>query len=160
MDKKNKNKVFKKRRFKVGIVLLLFIISIQFFRPEKNEQKTFPFNDFLIEENAPENLALLFKRSCYNCHSNNTTYYWYNEISPASWFVSKHIKNGKKHLNFSEWTTASFMDKRSNLSKIATSINDNYMPLRSYTIIHQDAKLSEQQKKEILEWLYTIEIHP
>lgn len=159
MDTKSKNSFFKRKRI-ILISITLCFLGIQLFRPEKNNQKVFMFNDFLVAEKAPNKVADIFKNSCYNCHSNNTNYYWYDEIAPFSWFVSNHITEAKKHLNLSEWTTSHFMDKRSNLSKMASSIIEKKMPLPSYTFFHRNAKLSKKEKQEILKWLFTIEVKP
>jgi len=159
MDTKGKGSFFKRKRI-ILIAIILCLSGIQLFRPEKNNQKVFMFNDFLVAEKAPKKVAELFRNSCYNCHSNNTTYYWYDEIAPFSWFVANHITEAKNQLNFSEWTASHFMDKRSNLSKIASTISEEKMPLPSYTLIHRDAKLSENEKQEILKWLFTIEVKP
>ena len=138
-------------------VLALVFIGIQLYRPNKNSQLPKTLDDFLITEKAPKSIEILIENSCYNCHSNNTNYFWYDHIAPASWFVDNHIKEGKEHLNFSNWATLDHRDKAGVISEIAINISEDKMPLPSYTKIHVDAKLSEKKKQEILEWLYTIE---
>ena len=89
-------------------------------------------------------------KSCYDCHSNNTKYTWYNEVQPVAWFLEDHVKEGKAELNFNEWDSWSNCRKKSKLKSIIIQIKDDKMPLSSYTIIHGDTKLS---KKEITQWL-------
>jgi hypothetical protein len=67
-----------------------------------------------------------------------------------------HIKTGKENLNFSEWCNYSKRRQESKLDRIAKQIESNEMPLASYTLIHQKAKLSEQQKQDIITWIDTI----
>ncbi|RZN83386.1 MAG: hypothetical protein EVB11_05385 [Winogradskyella sp.] len=140
----------------LSIFALVFIV-IQFYRPNMNVQSPETLDDFLIAAKAPEHVKKLVKNSCYNCHSNNTDYFWYDHISPASWFVDNHIKEGKEHLNFSNWATLDSRDKTGMISEIAVNISEDKMPLPSYLKIHSDAKLSKREKQQIIEWLYTIE---
>ncbi|WP_298900575.1 heme-binding domain-containing protein [uncultured Psychroserpens sp.] len=142
---------------KILIILALGFIGIQLYRPHKNDQLAETLDDFLIKEKAPENVKKLIKNSCYNCHSNATNYFWYDHIAPISWIVDNHIKEGKEQLNFSTWATLDSRDKLGVISEIAVNITEDKMPLPSYIKIHSDAKLSENEKQQILEWLYTIE---
>lgn len=148
-------KLFNKKGIIIGFIILMII---QFYRPEKNIQLETTLDDFLILEKAPKNVNKLIKNTCYNCHSNFTKYYWYDNIAPVSWYVDGHIKKGKSKLNFSDWATKDVRDKRALISEIAVNIQENKMPLSSYTLIHSNAKLSEGEKKQIMEWLYTIEV--
>jgi hypothetical protein len=91
--------------------------------------------------------------SCYDCHSNNTSYPWYNRIQPVAWFLQSHITDGKKELNFNEWGMYSNRRKNSKLKSIISQIKDDEMPLSSYTIIHKDAKLSKSLKALVIGYL-------
>ena len=144
-------------RRKIILVLLIIGVAIQFYRPNKSIVKPTTTDDFLLTEKAPKVISSLFKNCCYNCHSNTTNYFWYDHIAPASWFVDNHIKEAKEHLNFSTWATLNNRDKAGIISEIAVNITENKMPLPSYTMIHSDAKLSEEDKQQILNWLYTVE---
>jgi len=53
--------------------------------------------------------------------------------------------------------TISNKDKNGLISEIAINILENKMPLPSYTAVHPSAKLSKDEKKQIMEWLYSIE---
>lgn len=156
MKKKQTKKVISTRD--VLILFALIFIGIQFYRPNKNTQKEVTYSDFLITEKAPERISNLFKNSCYDCHSNKTDYYWYDHISPASWFVDDHISEAKKELNFSIWRTTDYRTKRVHLSNIITNITENKMPLPSYTFMHPETKLSEEQVQQIIAWISTIEV--
>ena len=147
-------------RFIKRIILLLVIVFIgmQFYRPNKNEMQPVTLDDFLLTEKAPEKVKILMQNSCYDCHSNQTNYLWFDNIAPASWYVDEHVKNGKAELNFSEWATMDFRDKRKILSLLATNIVEEKMPLESYLNMHSDAKLNQENKAEILKWLFTIEV--
>jgi hypothetical protein len=90
--------------------------------------------------------------SCYDCHSNNTNYPWYAEVQPMGWLLAKHIKAGKRELNFDEFASYSERRRTSKIRAIQVSIEEASMPLSSYTIMHQDAVLSDKEKQLILHW--------
>src|SRR6476660_9265768 len=42
--------------------------------------------------------------ACYDCHSNETATYWWEDIAPLSWWITNHVKDGRSALNFSDCT--------------------------------------------------------
>ena len=104
----------------------------------------------------PENIQNILKTSCYDCHSNNTNYPWYNKIQPVNWWLADHINEGKEELNFDEFNAYSTKKKLHKLDEVIETIKDNEMPLKSYTLIHSNAKLSENDKQEIEAWVKKI----
>ena len=90
--------------------------------------------------------------TCYDCHSNNTEYPWYNNIAPISYWLADHVKDGKKHLNFSDWESYSVKKKAHKLEEVAEMMEDGEMPLKEYTWIHEEAQLSEEQKNDVISW--------
>ncbi len=127
-------------------------VIIQFFRPVKNEQRIMPDTDIAKLYHMPVTVSGLLRNSCYDCHSNNTHYPWYAQIQPAAWYMARHIKKGKKELNFNEFGNYSNRKQQSKLRAISNSLKDGTMPLISYLWIHKDATLTEQQKKVIIQW--------
>ncbi len=135
------------------LFLLIVFVGIQFMPTTRNQRNEVLEIDFFKTFGAPNNIQNLFKNSCYDCHSNNTNYPWYNKIQPVSWLLEHHIKEGKKELNFSEFGGYSKRRQKSKLKSIKNQIEKNEMPLSSYIFIHKDAKLSENDKKLIYNWL-------
>lgn len=107
----------------------------------------------MLVNKVPPMVQNKIKVSCYDCHSNKTEYPWYNKIQPVAWFLEDHIKNGKAELNFNEWGDYSDRRKNSKLRSIISQIEDDEMPLDSYTFIHWDAKFSKSEKKEIIKYM-------
>jgi prepilin-type processing-associated H-X9-DG protein len=142
---------------KVLLFLLVGCVAIQFYRPNINNQKQETLDDFLIAEKAPKQVRALIKNSCYDCHSNQTNYLWFDNIAPVAWYVDNHIKDAKEHLNFSNWAGLESRDKAGRISEIAVNIVESKMPLPAYLKLHSGARLNETQKQVILNWLYTIE---
>ena len=136
----------------IAVILLVAFVGIQFVPTERNQSDVIPKTDFLLVNNPPENISTLLQESCYDCHSNNTDYPWYNKVQPVAWIMGDHIKEGKAELDFNEWDSISNRRKKSKLKSIISQIKDDRMPLSSYTIIHKDAVFSETEKQDIIQW--------
>jgi dsDNA-binding SOS-regulon protein len=135
----------------VSLVIVAFVV-IQFFQPEKNIGEVTQ-NHIFRQEKLPENVQLTIQNACLDCHSNNTRYPFYDRIAPASWMVSKHVTEGKKELNFSEWGEMDAYDKIKALEDIRQELEQNTMPLKAYVVMHREAKLSEEQKTALFTWI-------
>jgi hypothetical protein len=133
-----------------AIVTMVFII-IQFFQPKRNESPPGE-NSILTIEQIPGNIKSIFAGSCFDCHSDNTRYLWFDRIAPVSWYIAGHVREGKEKLNFSDWGKLDATEKVGALATIHEEIKSGNMPVRSYTFIHRKAKLSEQQAKELVTW--------
>ena len=144
--------------FKIILLILVVVfVGIQFIPTKRNQSTDVPITDFTVVNTVPQNVSNILKTSCYDCHSNNTYYPWYNKLQPVAWFLESHISKGKAELNFSEWDTYSDRRKRSKLKSIISQIEDDKMPLTSYTLIHKDAVISKEQKTEIIDWITKIQ---
>ncbi|MBA4744460.1 MULTISPECIES: heme-binding domain-containing protein [Flagellimonas] len=137
----------------IAIVLLVAFVGIQFMPTTRNQSDSVPSTDFMLVNNVPENIQKKLQVSCYDCHSNNTQYPWYNQVQPVAWFLEDHIKEGKAELNFNEWDSLSNRRKKSKLRSIIKQIESDEMPLYSYTLIHKDASFSEAEKQELIRWI-------
>ncbi len=63
----------------IALILLVGFVGIQFVPTDLNQSDTVPKTDFLLVNNTQENISALLQESCYDCHSNNTEYPWYNK---------------------------------------------------------------------------------
>ncbi|MCK0190704.1 MULTISPECIES: heme-binding domain-containing protein [Flavobacteriaceae] len=137
----------------IALILLAGFVGIQFVPTDLNQSDTVPKTDFLLVNNTQESISALLQESCYDCHSNNTEYPWYNKVQPVAWFLEDHINEGKEELNFNEWDAYSNRRKNSKLKSIISQVKDDEMPLASYTLIHKDAKLSNSEKTLIIDYM-------
>lgn len=137
---------------KILIALFTVFILIQLFRPEKNQSTAESPNDIFAHYQASENTKQLIHTSCYDCHSNNTVYPWYAEVQPVAWWLADHVNEGKSELNFSEF--ASYTPKKGDhkLEELVEMLKEGEMPLKSYTLIHKKADLSDVQRAELSKW--------
>lgn len=138
---------------KILVGILIVFIASQFIQPVRNKNGQVLATDISKTYSLPENVQGILKAACYDCHSNNTEYPWYVNIQPVGWMLTRHIKQGKEELNFSEFGSYSARRQMSKLKSIVNSIKDGTMPLSSYTFIHKNAKLSQGDKVLIIDWV-------
>lgn len=137
---------------KIGFFLLLVLIIVQFFGPEKNEGSLTSLEAFISETNPPENVHKILKESCYDCHSNVTKYPWYSNITPVNYWMNDHVKVGKRKLNFSKWNEYSLKRKEHKMDELHEEVEKKHMPLNSYTWTHTEANLSQDQIDAVVAW--------
>ncbi|MEJ1223600.1 heme-binding domain-containing protein [Sediminicola sp. 1XM1-17] len=136
----------------VAWVLLFVLIGMQFYSPTKNSAIGEHTAVFLSETNPPKEVQRILETTCYDCHSNNTHYPWYNNIAPVSYWLADHIRVGKGHLNFSEWESYTPKKKDHKLEELIEEVEEGEMPLKEYTWTHKEARLTANQKEMVMEW--------
>jgi hypothetical protein len=137
------------------MLIALFLIA-QIFRPTKEIVAVNKASDMLAITKAPPNIQSLIKNSCYDCHSYETVYPWYNNIAPVSWILHNHITEGRERLNFSKWDKYSYFKKEKLLRFAIKFVDKGEMPLWDYKLMHSKANLNDSQKQELLDWLKDI----
>ena len=139
---------------KILIALAILFILIQFIRPAKNTSGVAPHPMSAKYQMTPD-VETIFENSCYNCHSNKTDYPWYAEVQPVAWWLANHVKEGKQHLNFDEFTSRRIAFQNHKLEEIGEMVEEKKMPLPSYTWLglHQNAKLTDDQRNIIIDWV-------
>jgi hypothetical protein len=148
-----------KRSTKILIGILIVLILIQFIRPNPNNGNALGRNDFTHEIPTSDSVMKILKVSCFDCHSNHTNYPWYAEIAPVNWWLANHVNEGKWELNFSEFITYNDRRKNKKLEEIAKLVQNHEMPLSSYTLLHRNAALNEQQIKTLVQWTKAAQNH-
>lgn len=137
--------------------MLVVIVGIQFIPSRTNNNRETSPSDFITVNRVPENIGNILHTSCYDCHSNSTNYPWYSRIQPIGYFLQNHIDKGKAELNFSEFGTYSERRQKSKLRSMASQIEKDEMPLKSYLIIHHEARLSLGNKRVFLDYLTSLQ---
>lgn len=128
---------------KTLIVLVVIFVGIQFIPVERTNPPV------KLEINAPENVKAVFKKACYNCHSNETNWFWYTKIAPVSFLTSSDVTEGRRHLNFTEWNVNKEAKAK---DEIWDEVRNEDMPPWYYKIMHSDAKLTQEEKNIIRNW--------
>jgi hypothetical protein len=94
----------------------------------------------------------VFKRSCFDCHSDSTVYPWYSEIQPLGWWLNSHIEDGKRHLDFDRFASYRPVRQYGKFKDIVDQLQQDEMPLGSYIFIHRYARLTTDEKEEVIHW--------
>jgi len=138
---------------KILIGLLVVLVLIQFFRPEKNNSNDLS-HDVSTKYKVPEEVSHTLRVACNDCHTNKTNYPWYAQIQPVAWWLNDHVTEGKEHLNFSSFTQLPIAVQNHKFEEVIEVIDENEMPLESYTYLglHPEAKLTEDQKTALKTW--------
>ena len=137
---------------KVLLAAAAILVVIQFIHPKHNTS-TGPFpNDITTAFTVPDNVQQILGKACNDCHSNNTTYPWYSRIQPVDWWLQDHVNDGKEELNFSEF--AAYKPKRQHhkMKEVIEQVKEGEMPLNSYTWVHKEALLTDEEKVILTTW--------
>lgn len=146
-----KLKKLSKWKLIVLIFLVVFLI-LQCIRPAYNNGELKGENDIFHVVEVPDDVNAILDKACYDCHSNHTEYPWYAQIQPVGWWINNHVEDGKEELNFSEFASMKTKGQLHKLHECIEMIEDNEMPLESYTKIHSDAILTAEEKEKVIEW--------
>ena len=128
-----------------------FLVA-QFIRPTWNISGEPPTANITHSFPVPIEVETLLRRSCYDCHSNNTRYPWYSQIQPVGWWLQSHIDDAKRQVNFDEFASYRPMRQYKKLQEMAEQVDEDLMPLPSYLFVHRDARLSEEEKTVLTSW--------
>ncbi len=142
---------------KILIIGVVIFLLMQLYQPGRNKDNGAVLPSHITKlYHVPDSVQVILAATCYDCHSNNTKYPWYSYIQPARFIMERHIRNGKKDLNFSEFGNYSKRRQESKLERIIKQVKSGEMPLTSYTILHKNSKLTSKQKETIINWIDSI----
>ena len=95
--------------------------------------------------NSPDTRAL-FRRACFDCHSNETVWPWYSHIAPVSWLLQNDVNGGRSHLNFTEWS-----HPQRHAGDVAGQVKQGDMPPWFYLPMHPAARLTDAEKQALMD---------
>jgi hypothetical protein len=90
----------------------------------------------------------LVASACFDCHSNETSWPWYSNIAPLSWYIQHDVNEGRSVLNFSEWDRP-----QRQAGEIAEVVQEGEMPPSYYKFLHPSARLSSEEKQALIQGL-------
>lgn len=94
----------------------------------------------------------LARRACWDCHSNETKWPWYSNLAPISWRIQRHVEDGRKALNFSDFQPGN-EKVAEHAGEAAETVEKGEMPLNDYLLAHPEARLSAAEKQELIRGL-------
>ena len=137
---------------KIGIGLIVVLVLMQFKRINKTNPEYNEAEDFITMTQPPAEIATLIKTACYDCHSHQAKYPWYSNVAPVSWMLEHHIEEGREHLNFSTWGKYKSEKADHKLEECAEEVEEGEMPMKSYVVMHSEAKMTDKQKAALIAW--------
>lgn len=140
----------------VRVALLIVVgalVIVQFFQPDRNVSEGPQLNDITKHMLVPQAVQSILAKACFDCHSNNTRYPWYAGIQPVAWILQNHITHGKRNLNFNEFGSYTPRRQYRKLAQIADELSEETMPLASYKLMHADARLTEEERRTVTDWV-------
>ena len=150
-------KIRVKKIIKYFFIGLIFIFGIiQFIRIDKTNPKVEKSKDLISIYEPSAEVEGILRTACYDCHSYETTYPWYSNIAPVSWWLKHHIDEGREELNFSIW--GDYTEEKANhkLHECAEEVERGKMPLPSYLYTHGDAELTGDQQDVLADWFESV----
>ncbi|MEZ4920751.1 MAG: heme-binding domain-containing protein [Saprospiraceae bacterium] len=140
----------KRKNWLIAIVVLL--LGMQFIRIDKTNPPVDASVDYIALTNPPEDVIQMLRSACYDCHSHETQYPWYSNVAPVSWMLGNHIREGRKHLNFSTMGNLPVKVFAHKMEEAQEEVLEKKMPMKSYTFAHSDSKLTDEQRKRLAQW--------
>ena len=132
---------------KLILILVLILVILQFIPVERDNP---PVTGEITA--GPEVMGVL-KRSCYDCHSNETRWPWYAYVAPVSFLIAHDVEEGREHINFSAWSSYPEAKQRKIADEMLEEVGQNDMPLPMYLLLHSDAELSGIDRQTLKEWV-------
>ena len=131
---------------RIFLILLGAFLILQFFPVARTNP---PVTSEI--QTTPE-IKEVLKRSCYDCHSNETIWPKYSYIFPASLLISHHVEEGREELNFSEFGLLAERKQNKKIYEVWEQVDEGEMPPKDYLLLHPSAKLSDKEKEILKVW--------
>lgn len=134
------------------MVLAATAIGVQFAGPARTNPQADESLAIERTETIPPGVARTLDIACRDCHSNRTRWRWYSYVAPVSWWTIDHVKQGRADLNFSIWATYSERMRETRLHAMCAMSEKREMPLPAYAMVHSEARISDDQIRELCAW--------
>jgi cytochrome c553 len=136
----------------VGILLIALLVTASIQATAKNRS-----NPPTIAEpqwDSPETRQLAV-RACFDCHSNQTKWPLYSGLPIVGGLIEKHVVDGRKELNFSEWGTGQQESEEAS-EKVFEPMHyaeKDRFPQPPYSLLHPNARLTQTERQQLAQGL-------
>jgi hypothetical protein len=130
---------------RAGIVIGILVAAsagAQLVRPASTDLPTDPDHAIQATLAAATGLGPVLQRACGDCHSNTLSPAWYTRVTPVSFVMARAALEGRKAVNFAEWSAYSPPQQRALLMASCTAATAGTMPVGAYLRLRPDARLS------------------
>jgi hypothetical protein len=143
-------KIIKKLKWILAALVVAFAVA-QFFNPPRTNPPV--KTDFIAATAPPPQIQNLLHAACYDCHSDQTRWPWYSHVAPVSWLLASDVNGGRRHVNFSQWPQTEPDLAARKIGDMSDEVDNGDMPPWQYKLIHAGARLTDDQRKELKNWL-------
>jgi hypothetical protein len=137
------------RLIKTAATVVALFAAAQLVRPDYSAPETDPAHAIRSQRGTSPELAALVDRSCGDCHSNHTDWPGYTRVAPLSWVVARAVGEGRRAVNFSDWTDYPPHQRRALLLASCRTATAGTMPGAAYTWVRPDARLSHRDVETV-----------
>lgn len=129
-----------------ALVVVVLLLGIQLVPVERSNPPV------VANLEAPAAVEAVLRTSCYDCHSNETSWPWYSRVAPVSWLVADDVEEARKHLNFSSWGSYEPRKQARLREQVWEEVSDGEMPLLMYRLAHPAARLTPAARETLKGW--------
>ena len=136
-----------RKPFRLILTILLVTIVVAQFVPVTRDNPP-----AMADFDGAAAVKQVLKKSCYDCHSNETIWPWYSYVAPASWLVASDVDEARHKLNFSDWGLMTAEKQARVAEAVWEEVEKGDMPLSQYLLMHSDAKPTDADKAVLRDW--------
>ena len=137
------------RRLKqAAVVLVLLFAAAQLVRPARTNPPIDASRTLQARMGTASGLSAVLERGCGQCHSNATVWPWYTRAAPVSWVMARTVAEGRRAVNFSEWSAYSPDRQRTLLAASCDDASAGRMP-GPWTWLRPETRLSSHDVEAI-----------
>jgi len=125
----------------IGVIIVLQLVPVNQANPP-----------VIQEAQPPLEIKEILIKSCYDCHSNETEWPWYSRIAPGSFLITRDVVEGRRHLNFSDFSGMNAYDSSDIADELVEVLQEGKMPLLPYLLLHPAASLSDSEIELLINW--------
>jgi hypothetical protein len=137
---------------RIVVVLAATFAGLQFTNPPHTNPETDESLTLERKETVPADVARTLDLACRDCHSHRTNWRWYTYVAPISWLTLSDVNEGRAELNFSVWGTYGRRTRETRLRAMCSLAEKREMPLRSYALVHPEARISDREIERLCAW--------
>ena len=138
---------------KAAIAVFIVLAGMQLVPVDRGDPPIDPSRSIFHSESLPPKVENVLRRSCQDCHSNQTRWPWYSYVAPVSWMVAQDVHQARRQMNFSEWAGYSEKKREERLNGICEQVVNGDMPEGKYAFIHRSARVSEDERRAVCQWV-------
>jgi len=138
---------------KIAVAAVVLFAGVQLVPVDRNNPPVDSSRTLFVREAMPAQVAGVLRRSCLDCHSNQTRWPWYSYIAPTSWIVAHDVHAARRQMNFSEWAGYSDKKREEKLDGICEQVVNGDMPEGKYALIHRRARITAEERVLICQWV-------